>query len=99
MLVQRAPRFERLQQDLLVFRRDRFIEPALRGRLGEQLGDLPLEIGFDVANALRLAAERARGMQQRIVIELDERLERDVEALAVIEDARDDDRESATAPD
>ena len=53
--------------------------------LGEQLRDLPLKIGLDVANALRLAAERLGRVQQRIVIELDERLERDAEPLAVIE--------------
>ena len=83
--VERAPRFERLQQHLLVLCRDFFIEPALRGGLGEQLGHLSLEIGLDGANTLRLAAERAGGMQQGIVIELDERLDRDIEALAVVE--------------
>ena len=47
---------------------------------------MSLQIGFDVANTLRLAGEGARGVQQRVVIELDEGLERDVEASAVIED-------------
>ena len=46
---------------------------------------MPLKIGLDVANALRLAAERRRGVEQGVVIELDEGFERDAEALAVIE--------------
>jgi hypothetical protein len=50
--VQRAPRFERLQQDFLVLRRDRFIEPASRSGLGKELGDLTLKIGLDGADAL-----------------------------------------------
>src|ERR1700743_3359123 len=46
---------------------------------------MALKIGLDVADALRLAAECVGRMQQRVVIELDERLERDIEALAIIE--------------
>ena len=60
---------------------------------------MALKIGLDVANALRLAAERRRGVEQGVVIELDERFERDAEPLAVIEQARGDDTESATARD
>ena len=43
-----------------------------------------MKIGLDVANTLRPTAERAGRVQKRIVIELNERLERDVETLAVI---------------
>src|ERR1700743_903561 len=46
---------------------------------------MALKIGLDVADALRLAAEVVGRMQQRVVIELDERLKRDIEALAIIE--------------
>jgi hypothetical protein len=45
-----------------------------------------LKISLDRANALWLPAERARGMQISVVIELDERLERDPEAFAIVED-------------
>ena len=86
IFIQRAPRFERLQEHLFILSRHGFIELALRGRLGQQLGNVSVKIGFDFANALRPPAERARSVQQRIVIELDERLERDVKAFAIIED-------------
>ena len=43
-----------------------------------------MKIGLDVANTLWPTAERAGRVQKRIVIELNERLERDVETLAVI---------------
>src|ERR1700709_2750848 len=46
---------------------------------------MALKIGLDVASALRLAAEPRRGVEQGVVIELDEGLERDAEAFAVIE--------------
>ena len=46
---------------------------------------MALKIGLDVANTLRLAAERIRGVEQGVVVELDEGFERDAEALAVIE--------------
>ena len=65
-MIQRAPRFQRLQQHLFVFNRNRFVEPALRGRLGKQLGDLALKIRLDVANTLRLSAERAGSMQKAL---------------------------------
>ena len=43
-----------------------------------------MKIGLDVANTLWLTAERVGGVQKRIVIKLNERLERDVKAFAVI---------------
>ena len=46
---------------------------------------MSLEIGLDVANALRNASERLGRVQKGVVIELDERLEGDTQALAVIE--------------
>ena len=54
-------------------------------RLRQQFGDLPLKIGFDLPNALRLSAERIRPVQKRVVIELDERLQRNTETFAIIE--------------
>jgi hypothetical protein len=56
----------------------------LRG-LGKQFRNLSLEICLDVANALRNACECPARMQKGIVIELDEGLKRDTQALAVIE--------------
>ena len=47
---------------------------------------MSLKISLDGANALWLPAECARSMQISVVIELDERLERDLEAFAVVED-------------
>ena len=61
------------------------VELALLRDLGEQLGDLALEIRLDVAEALRLAAERALRVQIGVVVDLDEGLERDAEPPAVIE--------------
>ncbi len=58
----------------------------LSGCLGQELGDAAGEIGLDVANALRLAVERGRRVQERVVVELDERLERDPEPAAIIQD-------------
>jgi hypothetical protein len=46
---------------------------------------MALKVGLDVTDALRAAGEPIDRMQQRVVIELDERLKRDVEALAIIE--------------
>src|SRR5712671_6510143 len=46
---------------------------------------MPLQVCLDLADSLRLAAERTGAVQQRIMIELDERLERDAEPLAIIQ--------------
>ena len=83
--VERAPGPQRLQQNLLVLLGDGLVQLALLRHFREQLGNLSLEIGLDRADPLRLAAERARGVEQRVVIELDERLERDAEAPAIIQ--------------
>ena len=46
---------------------------------------MALKIRFDVTNALRLPGERIRGVEQGVMIELDERFEGHTEALAIIE--------------
>lgn len=56
----------------------------LARRLGEEFRDIAMEIGLHVTIALRLAPERARGMDEGVVVHLNERLERDVEAPAII---------------
>ena len=55
--------------------------------LASSSDDMALEVGLDLADALRLAAERLGRMQIGIVIELLERLERHAQPLAVIEQA------------
>ena len=85
MLVERAPAAQRLEQDLLVLLGHGIVEMALIGGLAEQLGDAAVEIGGDCAIALRLAAERVVRVDIGVVIDLNERLERDFEALAIIE--------------
>src|SRR3954467_6935622 len=55
------------------------------GGFGEQFRNLALKVGLDLANALRLAAECLRAVQQRVVIELNERLQRHIQPLAVIQ--------------
>src|SRR5258707_4844724 len=84
--VQRAPRLQRLHQDFAIFLRYSFVELALLRCLGKQFRNLSLKIGLDVANALRNASERLGRVQKGVVIELDERLKGDTQALAVIED-------------
>ena len=79
-------RAQRLEQDLLILLRHRLVERALPGRLGQKFGDRPFEVRLDLADALRLAAESLGRMQIGIVIELNERLERDAEPAAVIQD-------------
>ena len=66
---------ERLEQHLLVFLGDQVFQLALLRDLGQQLGDMPLEVDLDVAHALRLAAERLAGMQEGVVVDLLERLQ------------------------
>ena len=58
VFVERAPGAQRLQQNLPVFHRHRFVEPALLCHLGEQFRNMALKIRFDVTDALRLAGER-----------------------------------------
>ena len=60
VLVEGAEVAQRLEQDFLVFLRHLVVERALPHRLGEKLGDAAVEIGLDLADALRLAAERGR---------------------------------------
>ena len=85
VFVERAPGPQRLQQNLPVFHRHRFVELALLRHLGEQFRNMALKIRLDVTNALRLAGERIRSVEQGVMIELDEGFEGDAEALAIIE--------------
>ena len=77
---------QRLEQDFLVLLRNRVVERAFPDRLGQKLGRAAVEIGLDLADALRLAAEGVRRVQPGVVIELDERLERHPEPAAIVED-------------
>ncbi len=86
VLVECADGPQRLEQNLAIFRRHLVVKRPFPGRLGQELGDAAGEIGLDVPNALRLAVERGRRMQEGVVIELDERLERDPEPAAIIQD-------------
>jgi len=97
--VQRAPRLQRLHQDFAILFRYSFVKLALLRCLGKQFRNLSLEIGLDVANALRNASERLGRVQKGVVIELDERLKGDTQALAVIEDRAMVDTESAMGRD
>ena len=74
-----------MQQDLAILFRYSFVKLALLRDLGEQFRNLSLEVSLYVTNALRNASERAGRVQKRVMIELDERLKRDTQALAVIE--------------
>src|SRR6516162_5055507 len=85
--IERAPLAQRLQQQLLVLRRDRLIELVLAHRLGEELGYAAVEVRQYVAQTLRLAAKGILGVQISVVVDLDERFETDAQAPAVIEDS------------
>ena len=74
-----------MQQDLAIFSRDSFVKLALLRDLCEQFRDLSLEVSLYVTNALRNASKRAGGVQKRVMIELNERLKRNPQAPAVIE--------------
>src|SRR6185312_9901915 len=83
--IERAPGAQRLQENLLILLAHGLVELALLGDLGEQLRYPSLKVGLHRADALRRAAKGARGVKIRVVIELDEGLERNVEPLAVVE--------------
>ena len=55
--------------------------------LGEELGDPSLVVREQVAKALRLAVESLSAVHIGVVVHLQERLERDAEALRVMEHA------------
>src|SRR4029077_11744180 len=76
---------QRLKKDFAILRRHRIVERPLFRGFGEELGDASVVIGFDVPDALRLPVERAGGMQIVVMVELDERLERDPEAAAIVQ--------------
>ena len=52
---------------------------------GEQFGDIALIVGLHLPESLRLATESLRGMQVCVVIDLDERLERYLQAFGIVE--------------
>ena len=86
VVVEAAVGAQRLQQDPLVLLGDLLLERAFTGRLGQEFGDRALEIRLHRADTLRPAVERLGRMKQRIVVELNERLQRHAETAAVIED-------------
>src|SRR5262249_4330562 len=61
------------------------VELALVCRLRQQLGDVAGEVGLNVTVTLRSATKGTRRVEIGVVVDLDERLERDAEALAIIE--------------
>ena len=65
ILVERADRPQRLEQNLAILRRHLVVKRALSRRLGQELGDAAVEVGLDLADALRLAVEGGRRMQDR----------------------------------
>ena len=85
--VERAPSLQRLEKFLPILLAHRGIEGTLLGGLRQQLGHMALVIRFDLAIAPRLTAERTTVMQIRVVVDLDERFQRNAEPLAVIEHA------------
>ena len=87
ILIQRAPVTQRLEQPLAILRADLLVQRILLGRLGEKLCDLALVVGLDLAIALRLAAEALLAVHVGVVVDLDERLERHIQLLAIAQDA------------
>ena len=85
--VERAPLAQRLEQLFLVLLADPGIQGILARRLGEQLRDMALIVGLDLAITLRLAAECAAIVQVGLVIHLYECFERHAQHLAVVEHA------------
>ena len=61
--VEAAVPAQRLEQDLLVLLGHRLVERPFAGRLGQELGDRPLEIGLHLADSLRPAVERLGRMK------------------------------------
>lgn len=64
---------------------DGIVELALVRRLRQQLGDVTGEVSLNVTITLRSAAKGIRRVEIGVVIDLDERLKRDAEALAIVE--------------
>lgn len=61
------------------------IKCLLVHHLGQQLGDMATEVGRDFLEPLRLAVKGFRVVQIGVVVDLDERLQLDAKALAVIQ--------------
>lgn len=72
-----------VEQFLPVFERKLLVERAGVDRLAQKLGGIALKIGLDMAVSLRLTSECLARMQQRVAIDLYERLELDAEFLAI----------------
>ena len=87
ILVEHAPPAQRLEQHLAIPVRHLLVELALPNHLGEQLRNMALEVGPDLADPARLATECLGRMQVGIVVELLEGLELHAQPLAVIEQA------------
>ena len=85
VVVERTPILQRIEKDLGVLFRHRMIELVRVDHLRQKLGDHAVEIGLHGPVTLRLTAEGALRVQVGVVVDLDEGLERDAEALAVIE--------------
>src|SRR5208283_4362045 len=85
VVVKRAKGAQRLEQNLLIFFRHRFIERALTAGLREEFCDRPLEVRLDLPNPLGLAVEGRGRVKIGIVIELNERLESNAKPATVIE--------------
>src|SRR5262249_50900232 len=85
--IERPPTAQGSQENFLILARDGLVELALARCLGKQLCDIAIEIGLDLAIALRFAVEGAPRMEPSVVVHLNERLERDVEASAIVEHA------------
>ena len=85
--VERAPAPQCGEQHLRVLGRHCAGEAIGADGLGQHVRDGAVEVCLHRAVALRLAAERADAVQIGVVVDLDERLERHAEALAVIQQA------------
>ena len=74
-----------MEKYFLVLPRDRLVKLALHGTFGEKLRHMAAEIGLHLAIALGLAPKRLGGVQHGVVIDDLECLERNVEALAIVQ--------------
>ena len=83
VLIEHAVTAQRFEQDLLIFDGNWIFEQIPVHDLGEQFADAAAEIGGDMAIALRLAVKGLGGMQESVLVDLDEGFERYLEAPAV----------------
>src|ERR1700734_970645 len=83
ILIESSPHAQRVEQNLLVFRRDLAVEQMTARCLRQQLGHVALIVGLDGAQPLRLAAEPSGAVKKGVMVDLHEGLERHSEPLAV----------------